>query len=142
MLHKFNVLFGFFFFVFFLPNKLFAELISNNDYCIIKHILTNNNHMMQSSGASKALRTVVLLINWNNGSSTVILEICCVYFHFIFLSPKNLANYMVKFGFLSRFIYSDLYLKRPDAYCNFRILAVKLTSKTDSLDFTYTTNRH
>lgn len=53
----------------FLPNKLIAELISNNDYCIIKQIVTNNNHMMHNSGASKALRTVVLLINGNNGNS-------------------------------------------------------------------------
>lgn len=73
MLHKFNVL-GFFFWGGVRPNKLFAELKSNNDYCIFRHILTNNNRMMQSSGASKALRTVVLLINWNNGSGTVILE--------------------------------------------------------------------
>lgn len=72
MLHKFNVL-GFFWGGGVRPNKLFAELKSNNDYCIFRHILTNNNRMMQSSGASKALRTVVLLINWNNGSGTVIL---------------------------------------------------------------------
>lgn len=104
MLHKFNGFWGVFFFR---PNKLFAELISNNDYCIFKYILTNNNRMMQSRGASKALRTVVLLINWNNGRLKQLLSLFPL---FIFLCLKILTITRIIRIFVKELFYSDLHV--------------------------------
>lgn len=103
MLHKFNGFGG----VFFRPNKLFAELISNNDYCIFKYILTNNNRMMQSRGASKALRTVVLLINSNNGRLKQLLSLFPL---FIFLCLKILTITRIIRIFVKESFYSDLHV--------------------------------
>lgn len=89
----------------FLPNKLIAELISNNDYCIIQTITT------WCTTAALARHSELLYCLLMGTMVAVILEkLLCLFPLFIFLSPKNLDDYMEKFGILSKICIVQIYV--------------------------------